>query len=106
MRAQVRNTKISELQVREDLDFLEREWVIGRLVSKAGVQEALCRPDNPHKFIVEHDADVLDAGDLVEVLHMCGLQANVTPAPFLEQPRPSREPARSGSRTCKGSAKR
>jgi hypothetical protein len=79
MRAQVRNTKISEPQVREDLNFLEREWVIGRLVSKAGVQEALCRPDDPRKFIVEHDADVLNTGDLLEFLQLCGLQDNVTP---------------------------
>jgi hypothetical protein len=79
MRGQVRNTEISELQVREDLNFLEREWVIGRLVSKAGVQEALCRPDDPRKFIVEHDAQLLNTGDLLEFLQMCGLQANVTP---------------------------
>jgi hypothetical protein len=53
--------------------------VIGRLVSKAGVQEALCRPDDPRKFIVEHDADVLNSRDLLEFLQMYGLQANVTP---------------------------
>ena len=75
---QVRNMRTSEFQVREDLNFLEREWVIGRLVSKAGVQEALYRPDDPRKFIVEYDADILNTGDLLEFLQTCGLQAGAT----------------------------
>jgi hypothetical protein len=75
----VRNMKLSELEVREDLNFLEREWVIGRLVSKAGVQEALSRPDDPRKLVVEYDADLVNASDLLEFLQMCGLHADVTP---------------------------
>jgi hypothetical protein len=75
----VRNMKLSELEVREDLNFLEREWVIGRLASKAGVQEALSRPDDPRKLVVEYDADLVNTSDLVEFLQMCGLHADVTP---------------------------
>jgi hypothetical protein len=75
------NLKLSELEVREDLNFLEREWLIGRLVTKAGVREALYRPDDPRKLIVEYDADVVNTGDLLELLYMCGLQADVAPPP-------------------------
>jgi hypothetical protein len=71
--------KLSELEVREDLNFLEREWVIGRLVSKTGVQEALSRPDDPRKLVVEYDGDLVNTSDLVEFLQVCGLHAHVTP---------------------------
>jgi hypothetical protein len=76
---QLRNMKLSELEVREDLNFLEREWVIGRLVSKTGVHEALSRPDDPHRLVVEYDGDLVNANDLLEFLQLCGLHANVTP---------------------------
>jgi len=75
------NLKLSELEVREELNFLEREWLIGHLVSRAGVREALYRPDDPRKLVVEYDADVVNTRDLLELLYSCGLQANVAPLP-------------------------
>lgn len=74
---QLRNIKTSELEVREDLNRLEREWVIGRLVAKAGVHDALSRPDEPHRFVVEYDGDLVSTSDLVEFLQLCGLHAAV-----------------------------
>lgn len=84
MLVELRNMKLSELEFREDLNFLEREWVIGRLVSKAGVHEALSRPDDPRKLVVEYDADLVNTSDLLEFLQLCGLRAAVTPLRGIE----------------------
>jgi hypothetical protein len=78
---QLRNVRLSEFAVRENLNFLEREWIIGRLVSKAGVHEALSRSDDPRKLVVEYDADVVNTSELLEFLQLCGLHADVAPLP-------------------------
>jgi hypothetical protein len=75
----LRNLKSTGLAVRDDLNGLEREWVIGRLVSQSGVRDALYQADDPHRLIVEYDADLLSLSDLLDLLCSCGLR--VGPAP-------------------------
>lgn len=79
MSDQAPNMRSLELELREGLSVLEREWVIGRLVSKAGVRDAVSRPDDPRRLVVEYDADLVNTNDLQEFLQMCGLHADVMP---------------------------
>jgi hypothetical protein len=74
-----RNLKTSELEVRDHLNHLEREWLIGRLVSKGGVRDVLYLDDDPHRLIVEYDADLVNSSDLLDFLYTCGLQAQPAP---------------------------
>jgi hypothetical protein len=75
----LRTLKTTELAGRDHLNGLEREWVIGRLVSEGGVRDALYQDDDPHRLIVEYDADLLSPSDLLDLLYSCDLQ--VEPAP-------------------------
>jgi hypothetical protein len=75
----LRSLKTTELVVRDHLNGLEREWVIGRLASQGGVRSALYQDDDPHCLIVEYDADLLSPSDLLDLLYSCGLQAEPAP---------------------------
>jgi hypothetical protein len=77
----VRNLKTSALDVRDPLNALEQDWLVGRLVSKTGVHTALCNGGDPLRLTVEYDADLLNGSDLLEFLQICGLHAK--PAPLL-----------------------
>jgi len=73
------NMKTAELDVRDHLNGLEREWVIGRLISRGGVRGALYQGDDAHRLVVEYDADQVSPSDLLDFLYTCGLQAESVP---------------------------
>jgi hypothetical protein len=69
----LRNLEISEIELREQLNTLESEWVVGRLMAKSGIRRADYGRDG--RVIVEYDADVIKSADIVSFLYMCGLRA-------------------------------
>jgi len=69
----LRNLEISEIELRERLNALESEWLIGRLTAKDGVRRAAYGRDG--KVVVEYDADVVNSADIVSFLYVCGLRA-------------------------------
>jgi hypothetical protein len=72
-RCDLRNLAISEIELRERLNPLESEWVIGKLTAKRGVRRANYGRDGT--VVVEYDADVIDSADIVSFLYVCGLTA-------------------------------
>lgn len=83
MRDSAHNLRVSELRLRVDLNLLEKQWVIGRLVSKTGVYEVLYRPNDSRNLVVEYDADVVNTDDLLDFLDLCGLPADLIRLPRL-----------------------
>ncbi len=69
--------KKSRLQIRELLSDLERDWLIGRLSSSSGVRRATYSDADRHGLIIEYDADVISCVDLMDLLHLCGLHADI-----------------------------
>lgn len=80
----IRNLRTSELEIHNHLNRLEREWLIGRLVSMGSVRDALYRDNDPHRLIVEYDADLVNSSDLLDFLYTCGLQAEPAPLAALQ----------------------
>jgi len=76
----IRNLKTCQIDLRERLDGLERDWLIGRLVSKRSVLDAVYSDEDSHRLIIEYDADLVNGTDLLEFLYMCGLHAQPAPA--------------------------
>jgi hypothetical protein len=77
---EIQNLKTADLQVREQLNSLEKTWVIGRLVSHSGVNGALWRgQDRGLRLTVEYDADVVNGPELLDLLQTCGLHAKPAP---------------------------
>jgi len=72
--------KRSELKLRERFSALERDWLIGCLVSKGGVREVIYGDEDPHRLTVEYDAGLMNSVDLVDFLHLWGLVAEAVPA--------------------------
>ena len=68
--AHLRNFATSEIELRERLNALESEWVIGRLTAKSGVRRA---DYGNGTVVVEYDADVVKTADIVSFLNVCGL---------------------------------
>jgi hypothetical protein len=83
--------KTSELTVSDELNRLERDWLVGCLRSKSGVREALYKDGDTHRLVVEHDADCVSSERLLDFIHSCGLRARV--APPLVVPLPPAIPA-------------
>jgi hypothetical protein len=77
----LRNLKKSELTVRDELSRLEREWLVGCLLTKSGIQDALYKDGDSHRLIVEYDADQVSGGRVIDFLESCGLRAHPS-APF------------------------
>jgi len=82
--ADLRNLATSEIELRERLNVLESEWVIGRLTAKSGVRRA---DYGNGTVVVEYDADVVKTADIVSFLRVCGLTAT----------------GRTATRDCRGS---
>jgi hypothetical protein len=70
---ETQNLRTADLEVREQLNGLEKSWVIGHLVQHNGVSGALWRPQQ--RLRVEYDADVLGGVEILDLLQMCGLHA-------------------------------
>lgn len=71
---EAQNLRTVDFEVREQLNGLERSWVIGRLVAQNGVNGALWRGDEP-RVSIEYDADIVSGADLFDLLELCGLHA-------------------------------
>jgi hypothetical protein len=69
------NLRKADLDVREQLNSLERSWVIGRLVAQHGVNGALWRHGEAARLSVEYDAYVVSGAELLDLLQTCGLHA-------------------------------
>jgi hypothetical protein len=72
-----------DLEVREQLNIPERDWVIGRLLGRSGVNGALWRGAQP-RVSIEYDADVVSGLELVDMLESVGLRAR--PVRFARTP--------------------
>ena len=77
----LRNLKRSELTVSDELSRLEREWLVGCLVSKIGIREALYKDGDSHQLIVEYDSDQVSGTRVVDLIESCGVRAHASP-PF------------------------
>jgi hypothetical protein len=76
---EVRNLKISDIELLQRLPTLECEWLLGQLRARSGIAAARCADDARH-LTVEYDADELVSGDVVEFLSVCGVRvASVHP---------------------------
>jgi hypothetical protein len=71
------NLKLSELTVTDELNRLERDWLVGCLRSKRGVRDALYRDGDAHRLVIEHDADTVSSERLLDFVHSFGLRARV-----------------------------
>ena len=76
---ELQNLRTADLEVRERLNGLERNWVIGMLVSRNGVSGALWRGENGFRLSVEYDADVVNGPEILDLLQTCGLHAKPAP---------------------------
>jgi hypothetical protein len=78
----VRNLKVSDIELKQRLPALECEWLVHQLRSRAGIAAARCATDS-RSITVEYDADELVSGDVVEFLSQCGVRvAAVHPVPI------------------------
>jgi hypothetical protein len=68
----LRNLKISEVELRQQLPVREREWLVGRLLAKQGVANATWM-GGTHRLLVEYDADLFGAAEILAFLRACGV---------------------------------
>ena len=73
MLGDVRNLKISDIELAQRLPTLECEWLVGQLRSRTGIAAAHCASD-ARRLTVEYDADELVTGDVVDFLSECGVR--------------------------------
>ena len=73
MLGDIRNLKISDIELKQYLPKCETEWLMGQLRSRPGIAGARCAADARH-LLVEYDADELVSGDVVDFLGQCGLR--------------------------------
>lgn len=76
---EAQNLRTADLDVRERLNDLEKGWLIGRLVSRNGVNGAIWRGENGLRLSVEYDADLVNGVELLDLLQTCGLHAKPAP---------------------------
>jgi hypothetical protein len=75
----LQDLRAAHVDVRERLNDSEKNWVLGLLVSRSGVNGALWRGENGLRLSVEYDADVINALELIDLLQACGLHAKAAP---------------------------
>jgi hypothetical protein len=68
------NLRTVDLEVREQLNGSEKNWVIGQLVARHGVSGALWASALP-RLRIEYDADVVSGLELFDVIESFGLHA-------------------------------
>lgn len=69
---------MQRFKLRERLSPLEKDWLVGCLVSRYGVQRAISSDEDPSQLIVEYDADRMNC-DLIDVFYLFGLHAEPIP---------------------------
>jgi hypothetical protein len=72
MLGDVRNLKISAIELNHRLPTLECEWLVGQLRSRPGIAAATCASD-ARRLTVEYDGDKLVTGDVLDFLNQCGV---------------------------------
>jgi len=78
----LRDLRFSTIELRERLDGLERDWLVGRLRATRGVRDIEYRGDDGRRLVVEHDAAELSRFELVDVFYRCGLPARALNPPL------------------------
>jgi hypothetical protein len=73
----LRDLKTAEIELRADPGRLERNWIIGRLMSQSGVSDAIWGEAHMPSLVIEYDADIVSSAELVNFLYVCGLSAPV-----------------------------
>jgi len=84
----IRDLKTCELQLSESLSSLERDWLIGSLISKRGVNDAAYCGADTNRLLIEYDADLTNRARLMDYLYTCGV--HVEPAPPSWEPQAAR----------------
>jgi hypothetical protein len=69
--------KRSALNLCEELSVLEQDWLSGCLVSNVGVQGAIYSDQDPAQLVVEYDAKLINNADLLRILCLWGLWAEL-----------------------------
>lgn len=69
--------KRSALNLREQLSALERDWLSACLVSNVGVRVAIYSDKDPQQLIVEYDSKLMNGTDVLDILRLRGVRANV-----------------------------
>jgi hypothetical protein len=72
MLGDVRNLKVSAIELNQRLPTLECEWLVGQLRSRPGIAAASCAQD-ARRLTVEYDGDKLVTSDLLDFLNQCGV---------------------------------
>jgi hypothetical protein len=81
---EVQNLRKVDLDVRERLNGPERNWVIGWLVARSGVNGVLWCGAQP-RVSIEYDADVVSGAELFDMFESLGLHvrpARLAPTPL------------------------
>ncbi len=78
----LRDLRISTIELRERLDGLERDWLVGRLRATRGVHDIEYRGNDGRGLVVEHDAAELSRVELLDILVRCGLPARALHPPL------------------------
>jgi len=73
MLGDIRNLKISNIELLQRLPTLECEWLVGQLSARPGIAAARCGTDARH-LTIEYDADELVSGDVLDFLSQCGVR--------------------------------
>ena len=77
MRQDTGRLKRSELNLRDHLSVLEKDWLSGWLVSSIGVKDAFYSDEDPHQLVVEYDSNLTNATDLLDLLFLRGVPAKL-----------------------------
>ena len=67
----LRNLVTSEIELKKQLPPREGDWLVGRLLAKQGVANAIWRGHD--RLLIEYDADLFGSTELLAFLRYCGV---------------------------------
>jgi hypothetical protein len=67
----LRNLQTSEIELKKRLPPPESEWLVGCLLAKRGVANAIWRGCD--RLLIEYDADLFGSAELLAFLRYCGV---------------------------------
>jgi hypothetical protein len=73
LRDSLRDLRTAEIELREPLGGLERDWVLGQLRAQSGIEDAAWVEEDERSLLIEYDADLMSGAELVNFLYVCGL---------------------------------
>jgi hypothetical protein len=68
-----RDLRTAEIQVRARLGAREQAWIVGRLMSQVGVEDASFNDACTPSLLIEYDPNLVSGAELVSSLYRCGL---------------------------------